>query len=482
MGYGELSNTQETMVMPLLQMKNIRGKPYITVSAKGMINGLSNIPNDGADFGPDTTLNATAPGQYGSPYSETVGNQEAINYGIANNVKVKVLAGVYKFTGPNPSPSLGSNFVFLTIPSTGTYAVDIEGEADTNLLIDDQYGVIWDLTSLPSPTTSNSWYAFGFENANPDIYGFITLKNVTILTPKNVGFVYGQSCEGSVYENVIGQASSVATSIYSIGFVIDGYLGNISWANNLFAINIYNGYRVDRSHLTAGTLNASNCQVALAIGIQTDGNTLGSVILKLNTVNCGTQIQAYPSGTPTTSAKVHIMQINDFTTPYNSLVSLGTDFDDSSNLISADIDVFNHPNQETSTSDYNWLLPTYNGGQFILVHNIMGITGKLYFTATLATNPPVSGTAYQNTNPYAIRISVPISYPSTTLTASSAQVRVGTSSTAGANPIMDEIAAPASEATVSGRTVMLKAVVPAGQYFEVDATVATIGTAEVQAA
>ena len=47
---------------------------------------------------------------------------------------------------------------------------------------------------------------------------------------------------------------------------------------------------------------------------------------------------------------------------------------------------------------------------------------------------------------------------------------------------MDEIAAPASEATVSGRTVMLKAVIPAGQYFEVDATVATIGTAEPQAA
>ena len=78
MSYGEISNTQETMVMPLLQMKNIRGKPYITVSAKGMINGLSNIPNDGADFGPDTTLGATAPGQYGSPYTETTGWAEAV--------------------------------------------------------------------------------------------------------------------------------------------------------------------------------------------------------------------------------------------------------------------------------------------------------------------------------------------------------------------------------------------------------------------
>ena len=78
MSYGELSNTQETMVLPMLQIKNIRGKPYITVSAKGMINGLSNIPNDGADFGPDTTKGATAPGQYGGTYTETLGIQEGI--------------------------------------------------------------------------------------------------------------------------------------------------------------------------------------------------------------------------------------------------------------------------------------------------------------------------------------------------------------------------------------------------------------------
>ena len=377
----------------------------VHVTSKGIINGLSVLPNDGkGGFGPDTTKGATAPGQYGSPYSETIGNQEAINYGIANNVKVKVLAGVYKFTGPNPSPSLGSNFVFLTIPNTGSYGIDIEGEVDTNLL-GNTYGVIWDLESLPSPTTNNSWYAFGFENAIANVTGFISLKNVTILTPQNVGFVFGQSCDGSVYENIYGSASSVATLSNSAGFVIDGYLTNISWANNLFANNIYNGYWVSHSHLTAGTLNASNCQIALAINIITNENSLGSVILKLNTGNCGTQIMAYPGGTPTTSAKAHIVQINDFTTPYNSPVTLGIDFDDSSNLLSVDIDVFNHPNQETSTSNYNWLLPTYNGGQYIRVHNIMGITGKLYFAPT-TPSVPTSATAQENTNPYAVDVYV----------------------------------------------------------------------------
>jgi len=54
--------------------------PYVTVSAKGISNGLSDIPNDGADFGPDTLLGTSSKGQYGSPYTQTSGLQEAINY------------------------------------------------------------------------------------------------------------------------------------------------------------------------------------------------------------------------------------------------------------------------------------------------------------------------------------------------------------------------------------------------------------------
>ncbi|MEM4091092.1 MAG: hypothetical protein QXQ46_10225 [Thermoplasmatales archaeon] len=46
--------------------KRVNG--YITVSANGISNGLSNIPNDGADFGPDTSG------------TQTSGIQEAINY------------------------------------------------------------------------------------------------------------------------------------------------------------------------------------------------------------------------------------------------------------------------------------------------------------------------------------------------------------------------------------------------------------------
>ena len=36
------------------EWKNITGKPYITVSSKGLANGQSEYINDGADFGPDS--------------------------------------------------------------------------------------------------------------------------------------------------------------------------------------------------------------------------------------------------------------------------------------------------------------------------------------------------------------------------------------------------------------------------------------------
>jgi len=58
----------------------LKGKPYILVSANGISNSQSTILNDGADFGPDTMLGATSKDQYGPPYTQTAGIQEAMNY------------------------------------------------------------------------------------------------------------------------------------------------------------------------------------------------------------------------------------------------------------------------------------------------------------------------------------------------------------------------------------------------------------------
>ncbi|MEM3895628.1 MAG: hypothetical protein QW426_09455, partial [Thermofilum sp.] len=70
--------------IPVPDWKMLKGKPYVTVSAKGISNGLSNIPNDGADFGPDT------------PGTQTYGVKEAYQYAIANGIfHIKLNTGTY---------------------------------------------------------------------------------------------------------------------------------------------------------------------------------------------------------------------------------------------------------------------------------------------------------------------------------------------------------------------------------------------------
>lgn len=104
------------------------GKPYITVSAKGLANGLSTIFNDGADFGPDTPLNNDiSSGQK----TQTSGIQEAINYlptaeylgqggniAIGNTGNVRLLSSLYTMTGKISIP-VGSilNIQGLNTPS-----------------------------------------------------------------------------------------------------------------------------------------------------------------------------------------------------------------------------------------------------------------------------------------------------------------------------------------------------------------------------
>jgi len=70
-----------------------RNNNVITVSSRGISNGLSKVYNDGPDFGPDTMLNATSKGQYGPLYRKTSGLLEAVNYQQANGGKIQMNAG-----------------------------------------------------------------------------------------------------------------------------------------------------------------------------------------------------------------------------------------------------------------------------------------------------------------------------------------------------------------------------------------------------
>jgi len=92
----------------------IKNIGYITVSSKGISNGLSDFTNDGADFGPDS------PNSSGTGLTQTAGIQEAINYAASIAIffdtiatgyvlpPIKFLTGLY---------TLNSTVIFPSFPN-----------------------------------------------------------------------------------------------------------------------------------------------------------------------------------------------------------------------------------------------------------------------------------------------------------------------------------------------------------------------------
>jgi len=94
--------------------------PFITVSAKGVANGLSTEYNDGADFGPDTMLGATSKDQYGPPYTQTSGIQEALDYSQFNGNSGVLLNGGFYISVPIVLRSTYVNAVMQGINGNGS--------------------------------------------------------------------------------------------------------------------------------------------------------------------------------------------------------------------------------------------------------------------------------------------------------------------------------------------------------------------------
>lgn len=195
------------------QWAAIKGKPYITVSAKGIANGLSNVLNDGADFGPDTTLGATSPTQTGSPYTQASGIQEAISYCALNRLGVPHLrAGHYIITGFSNDPdNLFNASLFISNSwfngENTTLTVGLIGEVPagaaplegTSTRIIDPNGVILDFSQLDvayyvNGTHTQPPFAMGrcigidqVESTRPNYALFnVVFENIQVIVPTYV--------------------------------------------------------------------------------------------------------------------------------------------------------------------------------------------------------------------------------------------------------------------------------------------------------
>ena len=112
---------------------------------------------------------------------------------------------------------------------------------------------------------------------------------------------------------------------------------------------------------------------------------------------------------------------------------------------------------------------TPTGSNSVLNGIAVGVTPSV---ATLATNPPVSGTAYQWNGPGTLQLACPITYSPTSTAAATSTLDIGSTSTP--SSAVDTESEPAG--ITAGMIHTAHAEVPSGWYYELTATNATIGT------
>ena len=198
---------------PYTTWGQIPGAPYITVSSKGIVNGLSVLPNDGGGFGPDTKLGATSPSQYGPPYTQSTGIGEAIQYAINNPImynsdvsgywipEVRLTGGYLTITKPivlnvphrimnltlkgvdTMSPYIGCAFN-TTSSDEYPYAININSSDLSNITY---IAIQWEhfQSQATSGYTPYGFANFDFSSVNTDQNGFIGFD----LNVSNNGFV-----------------------------------------------------------------------------------------------------------------------------------------------------------------------------------------------------------------------------------------------------------------------------------------------------
>lgn len=454
MNGGSLSDTQRTMVLPLLQETNIIGKPYVTVSAKGIANGLSRYPNDGADFGPDTTSGATAPGQYGSPYSQTTGIQEGLDYlESIGGGHIHLSEGVYFPTVQINIPNTVAIHMSGVLPQ---YGGGQSGGGGTTIVppgpLNAVISLVTGTSELPNADIFENFYIAAYNNPNYGMYfnnpnypsqlfsGMI-VRNVTVDTATNSGLPGPQSG----YTNPIAGFYFGGLDIRLYNLIYASSSGSTAAQYSLQLVAEYESIRVYdfKSYTTTSALYADvealfliNC---VTTGITTTAPTVtviggstyddgGSVMTLLsssshgrtNSVICvGTNI-TFSSGATiyigyygTTSSQIFVQLIGSYFEISNSTgISLIANGNVNSNIASyASLIMENTQivNQQTGVLDLNPFDVTpsdtasnwYFRRQNVLLSNATFTSNKL---PDITPSVPASGTAQQNTNLYAVDV------------------------------------------------------------------------------
>ena len=479
--------------------RDITGRPYVTVSSKGLANGRSEYFNNGADFGPDT------------PGTETSGIQEIINYAMKNNISIFIEPGQYIISAPLTQDPVTLNYAQIHIPvpsspfqslyivagGAGPIGYSYPGAGTTsqpnNLVYDGptpNYGVQL-LSTNKSPESSNvsSVLMVDGDSSNTMSVNYvdifiqgslrITIQPGYIFTAFN--FYKASSVRGDELIadleltqsndipnplNANGNTTAIDYGFAGIAFPTAGSMGNNAF-KSIYVVGYWVGVAM-LSHNIIDVLYIQSCYYAITM--YDIGHT--NIITYANIQQCPfTLYNRFPNG----NAKLMIMQL-DMEVNYN--ITSGPEewmnFVADYKTAGANLEgiIYYHKQGINSTTETNNTF-YYNSGTSPLPQNFKAICLDGNYPPTLSANPPVSATVYQNTNSYDIEIDLP-AYATTAGTAGYVTVAKGATSTPTA--ISNQYI---SGGTTSTSTDIVRLRVPAGWYYEFTASGVTFGTASV---
>ena len=341
----------------------------------------------------------------------------------------------------------GSAGIELNIPSSSGYAITI----DTS-----NYG-------------GTNFYFSGFVvTAQQASGGFLyadngDISNLNNIRLEDINFGAGSFTTYPVYLNNFSWVRFLHLQFYldEENYVSSGYIGN----SNIFEFwdtNPENGFTVDNVQETyiRGNAILSNSFVRLA-------STIKYVRIE------GTYLQtiALADGTAVETMEI----IGGIQVPYNNLISMESGGSATINNLRISGCVWQPQDDVTligsgvTVNNFDITPKNLTTGSVTYGTNTMTFMPS----PTLSANPPVSATVYQNTNPYAIEIDLPV-YATTAGTAGYVTVAKGATSTPSAigNQYVSGDTSDTSEQIIRLR-------VPAGWYYEFTASGVTFGTASV---
>ena len=442
----------------------------VTVSPIGLSTGGVTAANNGAMFGPDTAATTTQ------------GLQEAVTYAVG------LVAGISSFTAPPalllmpgdftiastitiPVPSgTGTNTVAFEIAGSGHIATRVKFSAGAGFAFG-QYAwqdvVFRDLTieAATGGTATSLISMVGSGASFPDLRSEMMFHHVWFELPSNPALLPSDGC---IYFGASGGHTG-GFDLYFTNSVIAGSFSitspyNASFVNCLVAsgsgvtitttcgITTLNSSEITGQIVLSGTnltLRADNSYwnqipASAAVSCAATTGTTRVIVQKstLNFLGSGAVVSQSAS-----TVELHYGNDNAF------VASSGT-----FTLVAGGC-VLSH----TSTYGGNYADGFYAG------------PGAAIQNTTLPTNPPVSNTTYQNTLGIALNLAVPITYNPTGGAAATCALNLGPVTPFGSAISTESYPA----ASTTGITTTLRFRVPAGWYYRVLATNATIGTATV---